>query len=51
MLIDGEDGDLQNGHDEELNGAGFTQNGTEGDQDRGRAEVCVDHSEGGRRTH
>lgn len=46
MFIDGEDGDLQYGHDEELNRAGFTQNSSKGDQDRSCAEVCVDHSEG-----
>lgn len=44
MLIDGEDGDLQYGHDEELHRAGFTQNGSKGDQDCGCAEVCVDYS-------
>jgi len=44
MFIDGEDGDLQYGHDEELHRAGFTQNGPKGDQDCSRAEVCVDHS-------
>lgn len=46
MFVDGEDGDLENGHDEELHGTGFTQNSTEGDQDRGCAEVCIDYSAG-----
>lgn len=46
MLIDGEDGDLQYGHDEELHRAGFTQNGSEGDQDCSCAEVCIDYSSG-----
>lgn len=44
MFVDGEDGDLQYGHDEELHRAGFTQNGSEGDQDCSCAEVCVDYS-------
>lgn len=44
MLIDGEDGDLQDGHDEELHWAGFTQNSTKGDQDCSCAEVCIYHS-------
>lgn len=46
MFIDGEDGDLQYGHDEELHRAGFTQNGPEGDQDCSCAEVCIDYSAG-----
>lgn len=46
MLIDGEDADLQHGHDQELDGAGFTQNGAKGDQDCSCAEVCVDYSAG-----
>lgn len=44
MLVDGEDGDLQNGHDEQLYRAGFTKNRPKGDQDCGRAEVRVDDS-------
>lgn len=44
MLIDGEDGDLQDGHDEELHRAGFTQNGSKRDQNCSCAEVCVDYS-------
>lgn len=46
VFIDGEEGDLQHGHDEELHRAGFTQDGTEGDKDCGRAEVCIDYSAG-----
>lgn len=46
MFIDGEDGDLHYGHDEELYRAGLTQNRSEGDQDCGCAEVCVDYSAG-----
>ncbi len=49
MFIDGEDGDLQYGHDEKLHRAGFTQNCPEGDQDCSCAEVCVDYSAGQRR--
>lgn len=51
MFIDGEDGDLQYGHDEELHRAGFTQNGPEGDQDCSCTEVSVDYSAGQRRKH
>ncbi|KAG7222716.1 hypothetical protein INR49_026325, partial [Caranx melampygus] len=39
VLIDGEDGNLQYGHDEELHRAGFTQNGPKRDQDCSCAEV------------
>lgn len=46
MFIDGEDGDLQYGHDEELHRAGFSQNGPKGDQDCSCAEVCIDYSAG-----
>lgn len=46
MLVDGEDGDLQDGHYEKLHRAGFTKNSTKGNQDRRSAEVCVDHSAG-----
>lgn len=46
MLIDGEDCDLQDGHDEELNRAGFTQDGPKGDQDCSCAEVCINHPAG-----
>lgn len=46
MLIDGEDGDLQYGHDEELHRAGFTQNGSKRDQDCSSAEVCIYHTAG-----
>lgn len=46
MFIDGEDSNLQYGHDEELHRAGFTQDGPKGDQDCRRAEVCVDYSAG-----
>lgn len=42
VLVDGEDGDLQHGHDEELHRAGLPQDRSEGDQHRGCAEVCVD---------
>lgn len=48
VLIDGEDGDLQHGHDEELHRAGFTQHRTEGDQHCRCAEVCVDYPVGAR---
>ena len=47
MLVDAEDGDLENGHDEELHRTGFTQDSTKRDQDCGCAEVCVDYSAGG----
>lgn len=43
MFIDAEDGDLKEGHDEELDWAGFSQDRPERDQNRGCAEVCVDH--------
>lgn len=46
MFIDGEDGDLQYGHDEELQRAGFTQNSPEGNQDCSCAEVCIDYPAG-----
>lgn len=46
VFIDGEEGDLQHGHDEELHWACFTQDGTKGDKDCGRAEVCIDYSAG-----
>lgn len=46
VLINGEDADLQYGHDEELQGTGFTKDSPEGDQDCGCAEVCVDYSAG-----
>lgn len=46
MLIDGKDGDLQYGHDEELHRAGFTQNGAKWNQDRSCAEICIDYSAG-----
>lgn len=49
MFIDGEEGDLQDGHDEELHRAGFTQNSSEGNQDCSCAEVRVDYSAGLRR--
>ena len=44
MLVDGEDPDLQHGHDEQLDQAGLPQDGAKRDQDRRRAEVCVDYS-------
>lgn len=44
MFVDGEDGDLQDGHDKELHRAGFTKNSSKGDEDRGCAEVSVDDS-------
>lgn len=50
MLIDGEEGDLQYSHDEELDWAGFTQNGPKGDQNCGCAEVRINHSFGEGRT-
>lgn len=46
MFIDGEDSNLQYGHDEELHRAGFTQDSPKGDQDCRRAEVCVYYSAG-----
>lgn len=46
MFIDGEDGNLQYGHDEELHRAGFTQDSPKGDQDCSCAEVCIDYSAG-----
>ena len=46
MFIDGEDGDLQYGHDEQLHGAGFTQNSSKGDQDCCCAEICIDDPAG-----
>lgn len=50
MFIDGEDGNLQYGHDEELHRAGFTQDSPEGDQDSRCAEVCIDYSTGKKKT-
>lgn len=49
MFIDGEDGNLQDGHDEELHRAGFTQDSPKGDQDSRCAEVCIDYSAGKKR--
>lgn len=46
MFINGEGGDFQYGHDEELYRAGFTQNCPKGDQDCSCAEVCIDYSAG-----
>lgn len=46
MLIDGKYGDLYYGHDEELHRAGFTQDGTERNQNCSRAEIGVDYSAG-----
>lgn len=46
MLVDGEDSDLQNGHNEELDRAGFTQDCPKGDQHCSCAEVCIDYSVG-----
>lgn len=46
MFIDGEDGNLQYGHDEELHRTGFTQDSPKGDQDCSCAEVCIDYSAG-----
>lgn len=44
MFINGEDGDLQYGHNEELHRASFTQNGSKWDQDCSCAEISVDYS-------
>lgn len=44
MLIEAEDGDLQQGHDEKLDRAGFPQNGAEWDQNGRCAEVSVYHA-------
>lgn len=46
MFIDGEAGNLQDGHDEELHRAGFTQDSSKRDQDCSCAEVCIDYSAG-----
>lgn len=43
MFIDGEDRNLQYGHDEELHRAGFTQDSPKGDQDCSCAKVCIDY--------
>lgn len=44
MLIDAEDGDLQQGHDEKLDRAGFPQNRSKRDQNRCCTEVSIYHS-------
>jgi len=44
MLIDAEYGDLQQGHDEKLDRAGFPQNRSKRDQNRCCTEVSIDHS-------
>lgn len=44
MLIDAEDGDLQQGHDEKLDRAGFPQNSSKRDQNRCCTEVSIYHS-------
>lgn len=49
MFINGEDGNLQDGHDEELQRAGFTKDSPKGDQDSRCAEVCIDYSAGKKR--
>lgn len=46
MFVDAEDGDLQDGHDEELDRTGFTQHCPKRDQNGGCAEICVDHPYG-----
>lgn len=43
-LIDGKQCNLENGHNQQLEGAGFTQNCSEGDQHRAGAEVSIDHT-------
>lgn len=44
MLIDAEDGDLQQGHDEKLDRAGFPQNRSKRDQNRCCTEVSINHA-------
>lgn len=44
MFIDGEDSNLQYGHDKQLHRTGFPQNSPKGDQDCSCAEVCIDYS-------
>ncbi|TNN37584.1 hypothetical protein EYF80_052257 [Liparis tanakae] len=44
-LIDGKQRDLEDGHDQQLDGAGLTQNGSEGDEHSAGAEIGVDHAE------
>lgn len=44
-LIDGEEGDFKHGHDQQLDWAGFTQDGSEGDKHRTGAKVGIDHTE------
>ncbi len=44
MLIDAEGSDLQQGHDEKLNRAGFSQNRSKWDQNSRCTEVSINHS-------
>lgn len=44
MLINAEDGDLQQGHDEKLDRTGFSQNRSKRDQNSRSTEVSINHS-------
>lgn len=44
-LVDGEERDFEHCHDQQLDGAGFTQDGSEGDEHRPGAKVGIDHTE------
>lgn len=44
-LIDGKERDFEHGHDQQLDGTGFTQDRSEGDEHRTGAKVGVDHTE------
>ena len=43
-LVDVEEDDLDESHDQELNGTGHSDHGSEGDEDGGHGEVGVDES-------
>lgn len=45
VLIDSKQGDLKDGHNEELDWTGFTQNCSKRNKDRAGAEVRIDHTE------
>ena len=44
VLVDVEEDDLDESHDEELNRTGHSDNSSEGDQDSGHSEVSIDQS-------
>lgn len=44
-LIDGKESDFEHGHDQQLDGTGFTKHGSEGNEHRAGAKVGIDHTE------